>query len=100
MKMRDLLILVAVIVVVIMGVIRISMLIDELRDLSKPTGVSEPAQSPFWFAFEIDPIPPKKDLSDKYNDKTLDPTRTVPGEPARHWEPATPWGLLKGTTIY
>jgi len=40
-----------------------------------------------------------KDLSDTHNDKTLDPTRTVPGEPARHWE-ITPVRRLKGTIIY
>ena len=42
---------------------------------------------------------PKKDLSDRYNDKTLDPTRTIPGEPARHWE-IIPARKLKGSVIY
>ena len=42
---------------------------------------------------------PKKDLSDMHNDKTLDPTRIVPGEPARHWE-ITPVRRLKGSVIY
>ncbi len=87
------------------------------------TEIGGPTRSPSWWAehcdyIEIDPLDespdlpdgvyencdeistPKKDLSDRYNEKSLDPNRTLPGEPPRSWERVNPFRRLKNSVIY
>jgi len=64
----------------------------------EPT-VPNPDTWEHWFPTVPKPDKKKKDLSDRFNGKTLDPTRIIPGEPARHWE-VIPARKLKGSVIY